>query len=76
MRSLIKSRPHSQLAGHDAVLFQRRSDEIATCSWLKRATLPAGLFWSEQSRRSIADSLAHFAPNVDLQHISHCLVAA
>jgi glycosyltransferase involved in cell wall biosynthesis len=50
--------------GHDVVLYQRHSEEIATWSPLKRATLPARLLWSEQSRRSIADSLAHFAPDV------------
>jgi len=50
--------------GHDVVLFQRHSDEIATWSPLRRATLPVRLLWSEQSRRSIADSLNHFAPDV------------
>jgi glycosyltransferase involved in cell wall biosynthesis len=50
--------------GHDVVLFQRHSDEIATWSPLKQATLPARLLWSEQSRRSIAESLAHFVPDV------------
>jgi glycosyltransferase involved in cell wall biosynthesis len=50
--------------GHDVVLFQRHSDEIATWSPLKQATLPARLLWSEQSRRAVADSLAHFAPDV------------
>jgi hypothetical protein len=50
--------------GHDVVLFQRHSEEIATWSPLKRATIPARLLWNEQSRRSIADSLAHFAPDV------------
>ena len=50
--------------GHDVVLFQRHSEEIATWSPLRRATLPVRLLWSEQSRRSIIDSLADFAPDV------------
>jgi glycosyltransferase involved in cell wall biosynthesis len=50
--------------GHDVVLLQRHSEEIASWSPLRRATLPVRLLWSEQSRRSITESLAHFAPDV------------
>lgn len=50
--------------GHDVVLFQRHSEEIASWSSLRRTTLPVRLLWSEQSRRSITESLAQFAPDV------------
>ena len=50
--------------GHEVVLFQRRSEEIETWSPLRRATLPARVLWSRDSQRSIAESLAEFAPDV------------
>ena len=50
--------------GHDVVLFQRHSEEIAAWSPLRRATLPVRLLWSEESRRAITESLAQFAPDV------------
>ena len=50
--------------GHEVVLFQRRSEEIETWSPLRRATLPARVLWSRDSRRAIAESLAEFAPDV------------
>ena len=50
--------------GHEVVLFQRRSEEIETWSPLRRATLPAQVLWSRDSRRAIAESLADFAPDV------------
>lgn len=50
--------------GHTVALFQRHSAEIASWSLLRRATLPAQVLWSEQSRRSLAAELVHFAPDV------------
>ena len=64
MPSSTRSRPPSPSRGHEVVLFQRHSEEIATWSPLRRATLPARVLWSKDSRRSIAESLADFAPDV------------
>jgi glycosyltransferase involved in cell wall biosynthesis len=50
--------------GHDVVLFQRHSDDIAAWSPLRRATLPARVLWSESSRRDISAAIAQFAPDV------------
>jgi glycosyltransferase involved in cell wall biosynthesis len=50
--------------GHEVVLFQRRSEEIDAWPPLRRATLPARVLWSRDSRRAIAESLATFAPDV------------
>jgi glycosyltransferase involved in cell wall biosynthesis len=50
--------------GHEVALFQRRSEEIAAWSPLRRATLLARLLWSEDSRRAITQSLTDFAPDV------------
>ena len=50
--------------GHDVVLFQRRSEEIAAWSPLRRATLPVRVLWSGDSRRAITESLVEFAPDV------------
>ena len=53
--------------GHEVVLFQRRSEEISDWSPLRRATLPARVLWSRDSRQGITKSLAQFRP--DLVHI-------
>ena len=50
--------------GHDVALFQRHSEEIAGWSQLRRATLPVRLLWSQDSRRSMADLLDQFAPEI------------
>jgi glycosyltransferase involved in cell wall biosynthesis len=50
--------------GHDVVLFQRHSAEVATWSPLRRATLPVRLLWSRDSHRAITESLIEFAPDV------------
>ena len=60
--------------GHDVVLFQRYSEEIAAWSPLRRATLPARVLWSEGSRREIAESLTEFAPDVVHVHNTFPLV--
>ena len=46
--------------GHEVALFQRHSEEIADWSPLRRATLPARVLWSEDSRRGITKSLSEF----------------
>lgn len=50
--------------GHDVELLQRHSEEIATWSPLRRATLPVRVVWSGESRRSVSKALATFAPDV------------
>jgi glycosyltransferase involved in cell wall biosynthesis len=60
--------------GHDVALFQRHSEEIATWSPLRRATLPARVLWSRDTRRGIAESLAKFAPDVVHIHNTFPLV--
>lgn len=51
-------------AGHDVELVQRHSEEIASWSAPRRATLPVRVLWSEQSRRTVAKAVADFAPDV------------
>ncbi|HLL63499.1 MAG TPA: glycosyltransferase [Propionibacteriaceae bacterium] len=51
-------------AGHHVELLQRHSEEIASWSPLRRATLPAQVLWSERSRRTVSEALADFAPDV------------
>ena len=51
-------------AGHDVELVQRHSAEIGSWSVLRRATLPARVLWSEQSRRTVAAAVAAFTPDV------------
>lgn len=50
--------------GHEVVLEQRHSEEVASWSALRRATLPLRVLWSETSRRSLAQSLAEHRPDV------------
>ncbi|HEY0238327.1 MAG TPA: glycosyltransferase family 4 protein [Friedmanniella sp.] len=50
--------------GHEVVLEQRHSDEIASWSGVRRATLPLRVLWSETSRRSLAASLVEHQPDV------------
>jgi glycosyltransferase involved in cell wall biosynthesis len=60
--------------GHEVVLFQRHSEEIATWSPLRRVTLPARLLWSSESRRAITESLVSFRPDVVHVHNTFPLV--
>jgi glycosyltransferase involved in cell wall biosynthesis len=60
--------------GHDVALFQRHSGEIVEWSPLRRATLPARVLWSEDSRRGIAESLVKFRPDVVHVHNTFPLV--
>jgi glycosyltransferase involved in cell wall biosynthesis len=60
--------------GHDVALFQRHSGEIAEWSPLRRATLPARILWSEDSRRGMAESLVKFRPDVVHVHNTFPLV--
>jgi glycosyltransferase involved in cell wall biosynthesis len=60
--------------GHDVVLYQRHSDDIATWSVMRRATLPGRILWSESSRREISAALAQFAPDVVHVHNTFPLV--
>ena len=50
--------------GHEVVLEQRHSEEVASWSAVRRATLPLRVLWSETSRRDLAQSLAQHRPDV------------
>ncbi len=60
--------------GHGVVLFQRHSEEIATWSAVRRATMPARVLWSEETRRAIAKTLIDVAPDVVHVHNTFPLV--
>jgi glycosyltransferase involved in cell wall biosynthesis len=60
--------------GHEVVLFQRHSEEIATWSPLRRVTLPARVLWSKESRRAITESLKKLRPDVVHVHNTFPLV--
>ena len=57
--------------GHDVVLFQRHSDDIASWSPLRRATLPARVLWSENSQREISAAITrvHTRRRARSQHL-------
>ena len=61
-------------SGHEVVLFERHSDDIAAWSPLRRATLPARVLWSEDSRRAITAALTRFGPDVVHVHNTFPLV--
>lgn len=50
--------------GHEVVVEQRRSEEVASWSAVRRATLPARVLWSGESRRNLASSLEEHRPDV------------
>jgi len=60
--------------GHEVVLFQRHSEEIASWSAVRRATMPARVLWSEESRRAITETLIDFAPDIVHVHNTFPLV--
>jgi glycosyltransferase involved in cell wall biosynthesis len=60
--------------GHDVVLYQRHSEDIAGWSPMRRASLPGRVLWSEDSRRGVAAAIARFAPDVVHVHNTFPLV--
>jgi glycosyltransferase involved in cell wall biosynthesis len=52
------------MAGHAVTLFQRHSAEISDWSAFRRATLPAQVLWSRETKRSLADALRASRPDV------------
>jgi glycosyltransferase involved in cell wall biosynthesis len=60
--------------GHDVVLFQRHSDDIAAWSPLRRATLPIRVLWSQESHRGVTAALTEFTPDVVHVHNTFPLV--
>ncbi len=60
--------------GHDVVLLQRHSEEISSWSPLRRATLPARILWSEESRAAMTGTLTDFEPDVVHVHNTFPLV--
>ena len=51
-------------AGHTVRHFERHSDDIEDWSALKKATLPARVVWSRESRHSLARDLFRHRPDV------------
>ncbi|MDQ1289495.1 MAG: hypothetical protein QG622_3061 [Actinomycetota bacterium] len=62
--------------GHAVDLFERRSADIATWSLARRATVPARVVWSEDSRRDLARRLVSFAPDVVHVHNTFPLISS
>jgi glycosyltransferase involved in cell wall biosynthesis len=60
--------------GHEVVLFQRHSEEIANWSPMRRATLPARVLWSGDSRRDMLKALVEFEPDVVHLHNTFPLI--
>ena len=61
-------------AGHEVVLLQRHSAEIADWSRLRQATLPVRVLWSQQTRQQVTDALHQLAPDVVHVHNTFPLV--
>jgi glycosyltransferase involved in cell wall biosynthesis len=51
-------------AGHEVIRFERHSDEIEHWPWAKKASLPARVVWSPETRRSLASMLRERRPDV------------
>ncbi len=60
--------------GHDVALYQRHSEDIATWSRLRRATLPVRVLWGEHSRRELKARIDDFAPDVVHVHNTFPLI--
>jgi glycosyltransferase involved in cell wall biosynthesis len=52
------------VAGHHVVRFEPRSDDIATWSLARKATLPARVVWSRAAHRDLAATLRRDRPDV------------
>lgn len=61
-------------SGHDVEVRQWHSEEIASWSPLRRATLPGRVLWSGESRRTVSRALADFSPDVVHLHNTFPLV--
>jgi glycosyltransferase involved in cell wall biosynthesis len=63
-------------AGHEVALFGRSSDDIEGWSRAKKATLPARVIWSRETRRDLAAAIAGFAPDVVHVHNTFPLLSS
>jgi glycosyltransferase involved in cell wall biosynthesis len=63
-------------AGHEVELFGRSSDDIEGWSRAKKATLPARVIWSRETRRDLAAAIAGFAPDVVHVHNTFPLLSS
>ncbi len=50
--------------GHDVIRFERHSDDIEQWSRVKKATMPAQVVWSRESRNQLAADLRAHRPDV------------
>ncbi len=60
---------------HDVDLFERRSDDIATWSTARRATVPLRVVWSPAESRAIADEIERRRPDVVHVHNTFPLIS-
>jgi glycosyltransferase involved in cell wall biosynthesis len=63
-------------SGHEVALFGRSSDEIEHWSRAKKATLPARVVWSRETRRELAAAIVGFAPDVVHVHNTFPLLSS
>jgi glycosyltransferase involved in cell wall biosynthesis len=63
-------------AGHEVVRFEKHSDEIAQWSAVKKATLPARVVWSRESRQELEVTLDEYRPQVVHVHNTFPLLSA
>ena len=64
-----------QEAGHEVELFERRSDDIATWSLARRATMPARVVWNPETHRGLTEVLARRRPQVVHLHNTFPIVS-
>ena len=63
-------------AGHEVALFGRSSDDIEGWSRARKATLPARVVWSRETRRDLAAAIGRFAPDVVHVHNTFPLLSS
>lgn len=55
-------------AGHEVVRYERRSDDIAAFSRVKKATVPASVVWNPFAGRSFSSALGRIQPDIVHTH--------
>lgn len=53
-----------QAAGHEVMRFERDSDDIEHWSMAKKASLPARIVWSRETRRDLTATLREYRPDI------------
>jgi glycosyltransferase involved in cell wall biosynthesis len=63
-------------AGHEVIRFEKGSDEIEHWSRAKKASLPARVVWSRESRRGLTETLREHRPDVVHVHNTFPLLSS